>query len=346
MVRPVEQPRFDPVEALRRVPGLTVVTVDAPGVGITADLIAAVEIGHTPLLLAVEVKDMLDPRSVDKVVQRLRTSSSGLIPVVAARYISPAIRRRLESNGIGWLDNFGNVHVDVPDRDVIVHAERPMPRGSVPRPHGHLFGPAGSRVAQALLEEDRSWDLATLAELARVKALSTVSRALDRFEHDGLVRRESDGWIVPDRATLLDAWLDARIRASAPIIRSFFTPEPRSRILDRLGSLGRSDKVEILFTGSLAAERLVPLRAAETVDAYVFPAVKASAIAEHRLGWTPSEKQPVVRLLVASDDGPKVGAMERMGLQMVGKAQLVLDLHREGGRAIEVANELRREWAL
>lgn len=197
-----------------------------------------------------------------------------------------------------------------------------------------------------MLEGDGSRDLAALAELAHVKALSTVSRALDRFEHEGLVRRESDGWIVPDRAALLDAWLDARIRAPAPIARSFFTPEPRSRIVERLGSLGRSDQVEILFTGSLAAERLVPLRAAETVDAYVFPAMKASAVAEHRLGWTPSEKQPVVRLLVASDDGPKVGAMERTGLQMVGKAQLVLDLHREGGRAIEVANELRREWAL
>ena len=342
----MEQTTFDPVEALQRVPGLTVVTVDAPGAGVTADLIAAVEIGRTPLLLAVEVKDTLDPRSVDKVVQRLHTSSSGLIPIVAARYIAPAIRRRLESNGIGWLDSFGNVHVDVPERGVVVHAERPVPRGSVPRPRGRLFGPAGSRVAQALLEGDGSQHLAALAELAHVKALSTVSRALDRFEPEGLVRRESDGWVVPDRAALLDAWLDARIRAPAPIARSFFTPEPRSRIVERLGSLGRSDKVEILFTGSLAAERLVPLRAAETVDAYVFPAMKASAVAEHRLGWTPSEKQPVVRLLAASDDGPKVGAMERTGLRMVGKAQLVLDLNRERGRAIEVADELRRAWGL
>jgi hypothetical protein len=116
--------------------------------------------------------------------------------------------------------------------------------------------------------------------------------------------------------------------------------------VERLDSLRGSGEVEVLFTGSFAAERLVPLRPADTVDAYVFPPMKASTVGERRLAWTPSEKHPVVRLLVASDDGPRVGEADRRGLHMVGKAQLILDVHREGGRAVEVVNELRRGWGL
>jgi hypothetical protein len=266
--------------------------------------------------------------------------------MVAAPYLAPAVRRRLESAGIGWLDGFGNAHLEDPARDVLVHVERPVPRGSVPRARGRLFGPAAGRVAQALLEVREPQDLAALAPAARVQALSTVSRALDRFEEEGLVRREHGGWVATDPAVLLDAWLEAMLEGDGPEVRGFFTQEPRSRVLERLRSVRRQGELELLFTGAFAAERLVPLLAADTVDAYVFPPIKASALGERRLSWTPSAKQPVVRFLLASNDAPRVGSRERRDLWMVGRAHLILDLHREGGRALEVATELRREWGL
>lgn len=335
--------KLEPVEALGRLPGLRVLSVEAPGLRESFDLIAHVEVGRTKLLLAVEPRSAVDPRSVEGIIGRLGSLGTKAVPVVAAPYVAPAVRRRLEANGIGWVDDFGNAHVEDRSRGVLVHVERPVPRGAAPRARGRMFGPAAGRIAQALLELTEPQGLASLAHLADVRALSTVSRTLDRFEEEGLVHREAEGWLAPDPPALLDAWLDAKLRAPGPLARTFFTQEPRSKVVQRLNEIHRDD-VEILFTGAFAAERLVPLLPSDTVDAYVFPPAKASLVGEHRLGWTPSEKQPVVRLFLASDDGPRVGAGERRGLHMVGRAQLLLDLHRQGGRALEVVTELRREW--
>jgi hypothetical protein len=337
---------LDPVSALGRVPGLRVLSVEAASPHEAINLVVRVEVGRTPLVLGIDTRPALDPRSVGTAVGRVGVVARPVLPVVAAPYVPPAIRRRLESAGVGWLDAFGNAHIEEPNGGVFVHIERPVPRGSVPRARGRLFGPASARIAQALLERTEPQDLATLADATLVRALSTVSRALARFEEEGLVRRESGGWSAPDPAALLDAWLEAMLRMPGPGIRGFFTQEPRSRVLERLDSVQRDGEIELLFTGAFAAERLVPLLPADTVDAYVFPPMKASIVGEHRLGWTPSEKRPVVRFLMATGDAPRVGSGERRGLRMVGRTQLVLDLHREGGRALEVASELRREWGL
>jgi hypothetical protein len=337
---------FDPLKALELIQGIRLVKSHELTTNGTVDLVAEVEVGRTPLVLAIELKETLDPRSVDKVLLDLRTVPSGWLPIVAAPYVAPGIRRRLEAGGVGWMDAFGNAHIDDPGQGVVVHVERPIPRGAVPRPRGHIFGPAAGRVAQALIEEDEPRNLADLAGRARVRSLSTVSRALSRLEEEEFVLREPGGWIVSDKTPLLDAWLDAKLRLPGPSVRSFFTQESRSRIVHRLESLKDDYESVVMFTGSFAAERLVPVRSAETVDVYVFPSVKGSTLGNDQLDWTPTEKHPIVRLLLASNEDPMVGAAERRGLFMVGKAQLVLDLHREGGRAIEVAKELRQQWGV
>lgn len=336
---------FDPVGALELVQGLRVVSYERPA-DEAVDLVVEAEVGRTPLVLAIERKETLDPRSVDRVLVRLSTVPKGWLPIVAAPYIAPGIRRRLEAGGIGWLDGFGNVHIDDPNQGVVIHVERPIPRGAAPRPKGRLFGPAAGRVAQALIEEVEARDLADLAQRSRVRGLSTVSRALSRLEEEDLVRRERGGWVASDKTALLDAWLDAKLRVPGPPVRSFFTQEARSDVVHKLESLNGDHGFVVVFTGSFAAERLAPLRSADTVDVYVFPSMKASTLGRDRFGWTPTEKLPIVRFLLASNEDAKVGATKTRGLFMVGRAQLVLDLHREGGRAIEVAAELRRRWGL
>jgi len=341
----VNASKFDPLSALDLIQGLTVLKSREQDANGPVDLVVDVEVGRTPLVLAIELKESLDSRSVDRDLARLGKVPQGWLPIVAAPYIAPGIRRRLEAGGVGWLDRFGNAHIDDPARGVVVHVERPIPRGEVPRPRGRPFGSAAGRVTQALIEEVEPQHLSHLAKRARVQSLSTVSRALSRLEEDDLVVRERGGWIVSDKAALLDAWLDAKLRAPGPPVRSLFTQEARSRVVHRLESLKDDHESVAVFTGSFAAERVVPLLPAETVDVYVFPSVKASTLADW-LGWTPTEKQPIVRFLLASNEDPCVGAVERRGLFMVGKAQLVLDLHREGGRAVEVASGLRRQWGL
>jgi hypothetical protein len=330
--------------AIRRIPGSEEVTIEPGERDSTVDAFARVLIGGTKLRLVLEWKDHLDPRTLGNVVAHLRTEAEGgMLPVVVADYVPPSIRRRLERSGIGWLDTIGNVHLSGPG--VVIHIEQPTPRGHVPRPKSEPFGPAAGRVAQALLEDPSgTHDLRTLAELARVKAASTVSRALSGFVDEGLVVRGEDGWTVPDAPVLMDAWLDAGMRRAAPRRVGAFSREPLSSVRDSLAN--RAEDVSVLVTGPTAGELLVPLMPADRLDLYVFPPARSSWFAERVMGWVPTDTAPNVHLWVATNDGPHVGEKLIQHVPVVGRAQLVLDLIRVGGRSVQVAEDLRKRWTL
>lgn len=334
------------MKALDKVEALDVVDLQRQSAKGRWDALARVRVGGTEFNLLIEEKKSLDPRGLEAFLDRWeRTRPKEGIPVLVAEYVGPSIRRRLEAVGIGWLDHHGNIHIE--DGEILVHVERPLPRGAVPRPRGRLFSTSGGRVAQALLErpgEHRNLD--ALASTAHV-SVSTVSRALDRFEREGLVERGLAGWFTPSPPALLDAWLDAFLHRRGPEIRQFFSPDPPSRILGQLVDAS-ADLVGIsgvLLTGLTAAELIEPLVPSQRVDAYVFPPMKASELAAVA-GWIPTEEVPTVRLLLSPNEGPRVGEDEIGGHRIVGRAQLILDLMREGGRAVQVVDALRKTWGL
>lgn len=310
------------------------------------DAVARLRVGKKGLNLAIEEKRWPDARWAELFVRQWGHGTlGGRVPVVLASYLGPAIRRSLEAGGIGWVDQNGSAHLE--SEGILVHVERPLPRGAVPRPRGRLFSPRGRHVAQALLERPAGpHTLASLANDVGVIAPSTVSRSLDRLEIDGLVERGPEGWFVPSPAALLDAWLEASLRLHGPEVRGFFHPEPPSSIMRQLSEEAvRSHDVRCLLTGLSAAELIEPLIAAHRVDAYVFPPMKASRLASS-LRWVPTEESPNVTLLLSSNDGPTIGEHPIGRNLVVGRAQLILDLMREGGRALQVVEALRKAWQL
>lgn len=330
-------------DALRKIPGLEVLELEPGEREKDVDAFADVLIGAAKLRLALEWKDSLDPRNLENVVARLRTAARRALPVVVAHYVAPSIRRRLEQLDVGWLDTIGNIHLNGPG--VVIHIEHPTPRGHVPRPKGDLFGPSAGRVAQALLEDPSgTHDLSSLRRLARVKAASTVSRALSALVGEGFVVRTQDGWTVPEAPVLMDAWLDAGLKRSAPRRVGVFSRDPISRVRDRLADTGGG--VEVLVTGPTAGEMLVPLMPADRLDLYVFPPARSTWFAERAMGWVPTETAPNVHLWMATNDGPRVGETVTQDVPIVGRAQLILDLCRVGGRSLRVGEELRQRWGL
>jgi hypothetical protein len=338
--------RIDLRRTLEAVPGLELERLqDELGSGSRLETTADVRVGNTRLRLAITWKNSLDPRFLGGIVKELKHRALGTVPVLAAPYIPPAVRRLLEHRGIGWLDWFSNLHVESGER--LIHVERPVPRGAVPRAKGLAFGSTASRIAQALLEEPgRAFRLDELRRAAFVTSASTVSRALARFQARSLVEKGQAGWRVNDAASLLDAWLEARLAAQGPAVAGFFTSEAKSLVLRKLASRSLRDEVLLLLTGAAAAETLVPLLPADTIDVYLFPPSLASRIGEKEMGWVPSEKLANVRILLSSDEGPKVGASSHGRIPLVGRAQLLLDLSREGGRARQVVEALREKWQL
>jgi len=333
-------------QALAAVPALELLHLqNETGSESRLEATAEVRFGKIRLRLAINWKNSLDARFLEGIVKQAKNRAGGALPVLAASYVSPAGRRILERLGMGWLDSFGNMHVECRGR--LIHIERPVPRGAVPRAKGLLFGSAAGRVAQALLEEPgRAYHLEELRRAAFVTSASTVSRALFRFRVDGLVDKSRAGWRINDAARLLDTWLEARLAAPGPAVAGFFTSEAKSSVLRKLLSKPSSEEVMWLLTGAAAAEALVPLLPAETIALYVFPPRLAARLGEKEMGWVPSEKLANVRILLSPDEGPKIGAYRHEGTPHVGRAQLLLDLSREGGRARQVVEALREKWRL
>ncbi len=161
-----------------------------------------------------------------------------------------------------------------------------------------------------------------------------------------MVVKSKEGWRINNPARLLDAWLEARLAAEKPAVAGFFTSETHSAVLRKLSRRMLPAEAILLLTGTAAAEMLVPLLPAETIDAYLFPPRLVSRFAEKEMGWVPSEKLVKIRFHLSADEGPRVGAFRQGAIPLVGKAQLLLDLSREGGRALQVAEALREKWNL
>lgn len=328
-------------EALRNVQAVRLIgfePVEARGI----DAIARVDANGHRLRLALEWKSTLDPRNIASLTHELGRVAGNAIPVIAARYIPPSVKRRLEEAHVGWLDSLGGIHLQ--RAGTLIHVELPTPRGYVPRPRGDIFGSAAGRVVQALLEEPSGiFDLELLQRDAIVTAPSTVSRALSSLVNAGYVTRVEGGWTVPDGSALLDAWLDARLRKAGPRRVGFFSREPITKIRQRL--TGWTSDVELLLTGPSAAEMFRPLLPATTLDIYLPPA-KSSSFAERTMSLIPTESAANVSLWIATDGSPRVGKSLVRDVPVVGRAQLLLDLTRIGGRSKQVAEELRRDWGL
>jgi hypothetical protein len=327
-------------EALRNVQAVHLIGFE-PAEARGIDAIARVDVNGHRLRLALEWRNTLDPRNIERLTQELGKAAGNAIPVIAARYIAPSVKRRLEEARVGWLDSLGGIHLE--GAGTLIHVDRPTPRGYVPRPRGNIFGSAAGRVVQALLEDPSgSFDLERLRRDAIVTAASTVSRALSSLVDAGYVTRVEGGWTVPDGGALLDAWLDAGLRKAGPRRVGFFSREPITKIRQRL--TGWTSDVELLLTGPSAAEMYRPLLPATSLDIYVFPPALSASFAERTMSLIPTESAANVDLWIATNDSPRVGRSLVHDVPIVGRAQLLLDLTRTGGRSKQVVEELRREW--
>jgi hypothetical protein len=292
-----------------------------------------VEHPDVPGAVAVELVLSGTAPAVERAIARLeRVSDRSLIVVRAA---TPAMARRCQEHGIGWLDHAGNAGIHWPGFVIHVQGRDPVPGA---KPRRSPFAPKAARVIRVLASEQRPLQQTEIAELADIDRGYT-SRIVRELEADGwLVRR--NGRVEPtDVRALLDAWRE-RHRPQHVTLRGALAARTSDELVRDLVQVLGEAEIEVALTGLAAAWCYRPAVAYRRVTAYVSRLPSVSLLAP--FGFFETNSAPALVLEVASDPWLWSQRHERQGLPCADPALVYADLGRAPERATEATEAL---WA-
>jgi hypothetical protein len=283
--------------------------------------------------LVIAAKRMLETRDVALAVERLRRAASTLpddaevVPILAARYLSPPTRARVAEAGVGYVDATGNMLVTA-DRPGLFIADRGAdgdPWRGPGRPRGSLKGPPAARVVRALVDFAPPYTVPELSERAGASTGATY-RAVEFLEQEGLVERQRYGQISGVRwRKLLERWSADYGFASSNTVATYLEPRGLAALMDRLASLPDLDYV---VTGSLAAERVAAYAPARLATIYV----RDPRVAVEALDLRPADTGANVALATGNYDVVFDRADTIDGLRVAALSQVAVDLLTSPGR--------------
>jgi hypothetical protein len=284
--------------------------------------------------LLLEAKNRLEPKDVPALASSWAVWGEGS-PIIAAPYLSPRTRERLEQVGLGWVDLAGNVRVLL-DRPGLFLEEKGADRNPwrEERPARTLKGGKAGRIVRALCDFRPPVGIRELAAKARTDP-GYVSRLLDLLEREDVVQRQPRGPIERvDWQALIRRWTQDYSVLESNRTASYLEPRGLPGFVGKLGL----EEVQYAVTGSLAASKLAPAAPARLAICYVDD---AGALAD-RLGLRSAEAGANVILAEPFDPVAYERTWERDGLTFAAPSQVAADLLTGPGRGPAEAEELLR----
>jgi len=283
--------------------------------------------------VVIAARRLLETRDVALAIERLRRAASALpddaevVPILAARYVSPSTRARIAEAGVGYVDATGNMFVTA-DRPGLFIADRGADRDpwrGPGRPRGSLKGPPAARVVRALVDFAPPYTVPELSERAGASTGATY-RAVEFLEQEGLLERQRYGQISDVRwRKLLERWSADYGFASSNTVATYLEPRGLAALTDRLASLPDLDYV---VTGSLAAERVAAYAPARLATIYV----RDPRAAVETLDLRPADTGANVALATGDYDVVFERADTIDGLRVAALSQVAVDLLTGPGR--------------
>lgn len=223
--------------------------------------------------LLVQAKRLINTRDVPVVLEPLWRAASAwgsdaaVLPVLAARYLAPATRERVDQAGAGYVDATGNVRLRA-ERPALFLADRGADRDpwrGPGRPRGTLQGPPAARVVRALADFAPPYTVPALAERASASTGATY-RVVEFLEQEGLLTRERYGPISDVRwRGMLERWARDYGFVESNAVQTFLEPRGLSALTERLAITD----LDYVVTGSLAAARVAAYAPARLATVYV-----------------------------------------------------------------------------
>lgn len=346
--------------AVAAVPGATVAAVDdanpqlAKGPRDTGlDAILEVEIGGRLIRLIVETKQTIAfPRDAREIIWQLRhqvdhltENGAHVLPLVAARSLSPGARELLQAERIGYFDLGGSLFIPAPGAYVLI--DRPSPKPAERKINAIFAGRRGI-VLQAIWEKGRDWfGINEIADRASASP-ATVSETLIDLERREWVSVRGAGPTkersLSSPAQMLNAWTNYQLHAKTERVTHYYVRAINtSEISSRLRLLAERHSVDYALAGEAAAQMYAPflttvpqLRCRLEISGSADRVLQEMEVVPTEDGWNFAVRRVKLRA--------EFNFSERLeGVWITSPLQTYLDLLSAGGRAKEAAEHLRRE---
>lgn len=270
-------------------------------------------------------------RDVAKIAEELRSRAAkvpGAVPVVVARYLSPATRERLSEEEVAYADATGNRRLSVEKPALFVRnvgADSDPWRGPG-RPRGGLKGRAAAQVVRWLVDLTPPY---TMLQVAKGSGASTGAtyRVVQFLEEEGLVLREGRGRITKvEWRALLQRWSRDYASRRGEWAESLLFPRGMEALVEALRAV---DDSHYVLTGSLA----VPAVAAQAAPRFaLLYAADLDALVD-RLGLRRVDTGANVILSRDFEGVAFVRSRQREGVRVAALSQVAVDLLTGPGRS-------------
>lgn len=304
-------------------------------------LIEVRDVEGTSTTLVVEAKRSVEGRNVAHVKDQLEQFTNriaGSRGLVAARYLSPPVRARLDQAGLSYIDATGNIRVqlDSPGLFVSDRGSDSDPWRGAGRPRGTLKGDPAAKLVRAIADFSGVWTVRELVDISKASTGSTY-RVVEFLEREGLATRSDDGRVtVSDWEQVLRRWSNDYSFVGSNKVTRWIAPRGLPDLVERIGSIEAPSTYAV--TGTLAAAQRAAYAPARLASIYVADSDAAADAWDLR----PADTGANVLLAVPKFDVVFDRSMrdKQSGIMFAAPSQVVVDLMTGPGRNPSEAEEL------
>lgn len=345
-------------DALARVPGIEIDSVqrEVRVAGHVVDLVVIGTVRGRRVRFVVEARAGGYPRDAREAARRVTEAVKQVastrreeqpihdVPMIVARFLSPASREMLRDMRVSYWDAGGSLYVDLPwamywiDRPAAPRQRRKTQR---------IFRGSSAQVVHALLlDPGRAWHLTDLAEMADV-SVSTAHQVCNALEAQLWMEKEGSGprtvRRVLEPGSVLDAWAaDHSLERYTPL-RYYRWTRSSEELLDDVADALERGGIEYALTLSSGARFIAPY-ATDLGQLWVL--VPESAAIEEvasAAGLRPVDEGETVTFFVTRERSPLLFRQRIGDYWVASDIQLYLDLAAWPRRGREQAHHLRAE---